>query len=262
MSEIQEAAEGRYLYCIARCGEEQTLGEAGIDNAKVYTIPHDDIAAIVHACLAKPYESKEEKRVKRWVFAHNYVIDQATKRFGTVLPFSFDAIVKGGDDAVKNWLSENHQKFKSELERLNGRSEYTVQIFCDASLLARKIEKNNPEIEKLAGEIKAAQKGKAHLLERKLEKMVRDGVDAELLNYSKKFREQIENHIEEAKEEKTRFVPEQFKNKRLALGLSCLVSGEQVEKLGEALKRINELDGFSVRFTGPWAPFSFVRLVK
>ena len=234
----------------------------GIENAKVYAIPHDDIAAIVHACPAKPYESKEESRVKRWVFTHNYVIDQATKRFGTVLPFSFDVIVKGRDDVVKNWLSENYQKFKRELERLGGKSEYTVQIFCDASPLARKIEKSDPNIRKLAEEIKAAQKGKAHLLERKLEKMVRDAVGTELRDYSKKFQEQVEKHVEEAKEEKSRFVPEQFKNKRLVLGLSCLIREENVEKLGEALKRINELDGFSVRFTGPWAPFSFVRLAK
>lgn len=262
MNETQESTEGRYLYCIASCGEVLTLGQVGIENAQVYTIPHDDIAAIAHVCPAKPYESKDEKRVKRWVFAHNYVIDQATKRFGTVLPFSFDVIAKGGDDTVRNWLSENYQKFKNELERLKGKSEYTVQIFCDASLLARKIEESDPEIVKLAGDIKAAQKGKAHLLELKLEKMVREAVDAELRDHSKKFREQIEKHLEEAREEKTRFVPEQLKNKRLALGLSCLVREGDVEKLGEVLKHINERDGFSVRFTGPWAPFSFVRLSK
>jgi len=257
-----EATEGRYIYCVASCGEELVLGDVGIENARVYAIPHNDIAAIVHACPAKPYESKDEGRVKRWVFAHNYVIDKATKRFGTVLPFSFDVIVKGGDDTVKNWLSGIYQKLKGELERLKGKSEYTVQIFCDAPLLARKIEKGDPEIGKLAEEIKGAQRGKAHLLERKLEKMVRDAVDTELRDYSKKFRERIEKHLEEAREEKSRFVPEKFKDKRLVLGLSCLVREEEVEKLGEVLKRINELDGFSVRFTGPWAPFSFVRLTK
>ncbi len=262
MNGTQEATEGRYLYCIASCGDGLSLGEIGVDKAKVYTIPHNDIVAVVHACPAKPYESKDESRVKRWVFTHNYVIDQATKRFGTVLPFSFDSIVNGDDSVVQGWLGENYQRFNGEIERLRGKSEYTVQIFCDASLLARRVENDNQEIGKLVGEIKVASKGKAHLLERKLEKMVREAVAVEVRDLSKKFREQIEKHVEEAKDEQSKFVPELFKDKRLVLGLSCLVGEGEVEKLGEALRQINERDGFSVRFTGPWAPFSFVRLRK
>jgi len=259
---IQKATEGRYLYCIASCGDGLSLREIGIDKAQVYTIPHNDIAAVVHVCPPKPYESKDEERVKRWVFTHNYIIDQATKRFGMVLPFSFDSIVKGDDGAVEGWLSENYSRFKGELERLKGKSEHTVQIFCDASLLARRIEKDNQEIGWLAEDIKVAPKGKAHLLERKLQKMIREAVAAQVRDWSKKFHGQIEEHVEEAREERSRFVPERFKDKKLVLGLSCLVSDGKVEKLGEVLRQINEQEGFSVRFTGPWAPFSFVRLNK
>ncbi len=262
MSEAQEPTEGRYLYCITSFGGELSLGDIGIDKAQVCTIPHEDIAAVVHVCPLKPYESKDQERVKRWVFTHNYVIDQATKRFGTVLPFSFDSIVKGDDGVVRGWLSENYSRFKGELEKLRGKLEYTVQIFCDASLLARRVEKDNQEIGKLAGEIKVAPKGKAHLLERKLEKMVREAVAAGVRDLSKKFHGQIEKHVEEAREEQSRFVPDRFKDKRLVLGLSCLVAEREVEKLGELLRQINGQDGLSVRFTGPWAPFSFVRLTK
>jgi hypothetical protein len=35
-----------------------------------------------------------------------------------------------------------------------------------------------------------------------------------------------------------------------------------VKKLGEVLEEINCKEGFMVRFTGPWAPFSFVRLME
>ncbi|MDQ1262370.1 MAG: hypothetical protein QG575_1551, partial [Euryarchaeota archaeon] len=40
----------------------------------------------------------------------------------------------------------------------------------------------------------------------------------------------------------------------------CRVSDEAVKKLGEVLEEINCKEGFYVRFTGPWAPFSFVCL--
>jgi hypothetical protein len=39
---------------------------------------------------------------------------------------------------------------------------------------------------------------------------------------------------------------------------SCLVHKNNVDRLGEVLEGINSLQGFRVRFTGPWAPFSFV----
>jgi hypothetical protein len=39
---------------------------------------------------------------------------------------------------------------------------------------------------------------------------------------------------------------------------SCLVHRDNVDVLGLALEKINCLDGLAVRFTGPWAPFSFV----
>ena len=262
MSSTQaEVGGGRYLYCIVNGGTELELGEIGIGDSRVYTVPHEDVAAVVHACQAKPYESKDEEKVKRWIFAHQYVIDQATKRFGTVLPFTFDSIVKGSDEAVKDWLGKEHSKFKRELERLNDKSEYTVQIFCDESTLSGKVEEKSDEVRKLRGDAKAKRKGTAYLLERRLEGMIKDLVAAEANGYSKKFLEQIKGHVDEIKAENpSKRVPEKWKNKLMILNLSCLVHKDRVEELGNALGEINKLEGFAVRFTGPWAPFSFARL--
>ena len=46
----------------------------------------------------------------------------------------------------------------------------------------------------------------------------------------------------------------------LVVALSCLVQDNNVGKLGRVLDEINHREGFAVRFTGPWAPFSFIRL--
>ena len=262
MSSAQaEVGEGRYLYCIVKGGAELELGEIGIEDGRVYTIPLEDVAAVVHACQAKPYKSKDEEKVKRWILAHQYVIDQATKRFGTVLAFTFNSIVKGNDKVVKDWLAKKHFKFKRELERLKNKSEYTVQIFCDESLLAWKVEEKNDEVRKLREEIKAKSKGTAYLLERRLEGMIKDLVAAEANVYSRKFLERIKGHAEEIKiENPTKRIPEKWKNKLMVLNLSCLVHKDHVEELGNVLGEINKLEGFAVRFTGPWAPFSFAKL--
>ena len=59
-------------------------------------------------------------------------------------------------------------------------------------------------------------------------------------------------------EERHSSVPEKYKDMKLMAGFSCLVHRDKVDLLGLALEKINCLDGLAVRFTGPWAPFSFV----
>ena len=44
----------------------------------------------------------------------------------------------------------------------------------------------------------------------------------------------------------------------MIMNLSCLVAREKYLELGEELGSINGMAGFSVRFTGPWPPYSFV----
>ncbi len=44
----------------------------------------------------------------------------------------------------------------------------------------------------------------------------------------------------------------------MIMNLSCLVHKDRVVELGKELEKIEMNDGVSVRFSGPWAPFSFV----
>ena len=51
--------EGRYIYCIVESSQKAHLGNIGIDGSPIYTIPYQEISAVVHNCPAKPYESKD-----------------------------------------------------------------------------------------------------------------------------------------------------------------------------------------------------------
>jgi len=265
MSEAQEAqetevSEARYLYCIVNSDAKLDLGEIGIDDAKVYTVPYKDIAAVVHACQAKPYETKDDEKAKRWIFTHNYVIDKATERFGTVLPLSFDAITRGDDSTIENALSKGYEKFKGELERVKGKAEYTVQIFCDQNKLAEKILSEDQELKTLKEKIEKMPKRAAYLLQRRFELKIKDTISTGISKLAGEFGSKIKEHVEEMKVEETSRVPEKYKDKKLIVTLSCLASKDKVERLGKVLEEINNREGYAVRFTGPWAPFSFVKL--
>jgi hypothetical protein len=256
-----EVEEGRYVYCIVNSADELSLGNIGIENSKVYTVPYKDVATVVHAHRSQPYESNDENKIKEWVFSHNNVVDKATERFGTVLPFSFDAIVKGDDATVKDWLSKGYEKLKQELERLRDKEEYTVQIFCDQEELVDKIVGEDQALKELKAKIEKMPKRAAYLLQRKFELKVKDVYSAMRLKLAEEVASKIEEYVEEVKaEEKVSHVPENYKDRKRVAAYSCLVHKDKAKKLGEALGEINSREGYAVRFTGPWAPFSFVNI--
>jgi len=255
-----EVKEGRYVYCIANGAAKRSLGNVGIAKAEVYTVLYEDIAAVVHACQSQPYQSKDADKVTEWILSHNDVIDEATEHFGTVIPFSFDTIVKGGDCKVKDWLRKDFEKFKNELERLNKRAEYVVQIFSDEDKLAEKILAENQALRELKERISGMPERTGYLFRRKFELRLNDAFSSTRARLAGEFASQIKEHVEEMEiERKVPHLPENYKDKRLIAAFSCLVHDDNVEGLGRTLGKISQ-GGYAVRFTGPWAPFSFVRL--
>ncbi|MBT9151233.1 MAG: hypothetical protein DDT40_01421 [candidate division WS2 bacterium] len=73
--------------------------------------------------------------------------------------------------------------------------------------------------------------------------------------YFKDFYERIKGCVDEIKVEKTK-KPEE--DKQMLMNFSCLLPKEKSERLGEELEKINNMEGFFVRFTGPWPPYGFV----
>ncbi len=253
--------EAKYLYCIVSSGEKVSLGKIGLDEAEVYTIPVKDISAIVHSCQPEPYQTEDRKRAEEWILVHAHVIDQSTNMFGTVLPFSFDVIVRGGDQAVEEWLSRNYENLRSGLERVREKSEYIIQIFYDYDCLAERVLIGDSQIEELKEKIVKAGKGRAYLLQRNLDLRAKDLVSSEVNRLSQEFGVKIKDLAEELRvETRASTPPEKYRDKKRLASLSCLVAQDKVAALGEALDDINNRKGFAVRFTGPWAPFNFVNI--
>lgn len=264
MSEVQkvnETKEARYLYCVINSGAKLSFGNIGINDCGVYTIPYKDIAAVVHSCIPKPYETDDNEKAKEWILAHNYVIDQETKKFGTVVPFSFDTIIKGGDDTIKDWLTKSYGKVKGELERFENKSEYTIQIFCAENEFADDVLINDQELKEQKDKMANMSKGTAYLLQKQFELKIKDIISNKISKFAIEFGSKIKEYVEELiVEKKTTQVPEKYKDKKIIVSFSCLVRDDNVQEVGEVLDEINNRDVFAVRFTGPWAPFSFIKL--
>jgi hypothetical protein len=252
---------GRYVYGIAANGREVRLGQIGIGGNEVYTIPYQGLSAIVHNCPPEPYQSQDDETVKSWARAHQNVLDKAKDRFGTVIPLGFDTILQPKDDTtspdqiVRDWLGEDYDRLRTIVEKIKDKDEYGVQVSYEPGVVGKQISEQSEEVKRIKEEMATKSPGMAYMYKQKLEKAVKAEMERLADEWFKDFYHKIKGHTEDIMVEKTKKLE---KDKVMLLNLSCLVAKGKVDSLGEELEKINNMEGFSVRFTGPWPPYSFV----
>ncbi|MDA2936929.1 GvpL/GvpF family gas vesicle protein [Acidobacteria bacterium AH-259-A15] len=250
---------GRYLYCIVPGAHRINFGPIGIHDSDVFSISHNNLSVIVHECDAKPYDSKDEEVVAKWVLSHEKVIELAMDKFGAVLPFRFNTIIEAADEQevdnhMSNWLTEDQGTIKEKLEKVRGKAEYGVQISWDIESISNEIIREDTEFQSLAKEIEKMSEGLAYMNRHKLESLLKKRLEKKADAYFKRFYSAIKGCVDGVKVEKVKKEPEP---RQMIMNLSCLVS-EDARALAKELEKIEKREGFFVRFTGPWPPYSFV----
>lgn len=249
-----------YLYCVADGSNEEALDIRGIGGEPVFTVTSDEICAVVQECDRGFFSSEDPKIVSEWILAHQAVVDLAWERYETVVPFSFDTIVIAKDDKsarqnLLDWLKKEKDSLKAKVERFRGKAEYGVHILWNPAVIAPRVTRNDAEVQKLEGEIRSKSSGTAYLLRQKLEKLLGQRMEQAADAYFKEFFQKIRACVEEIQVGK---VKKEEPPRQMLANLSCLLQKADVSKLGENLDGIGKIEGFFVRFTGPWPPYSFV----
>jgi hypothetical protein len=260
-SEVGTQGKGRYVYGVAAGDKEVRLGPIGIEDSEVYTITYEDISAIVHNCSTEPYQSIDDETVKNWVKIHQSVLDAAGERLGIVIPLGFDTILQPRDNAtppeqvVKEWLKEEYDRLCEVMRNIVGKDEYGVQVSYEPRLIIKHISEKSEEIRKIKEEMATKSPGIAYMYKQKMERTVKAETEKLANVWFSDFYGRIKKHTDDIVVEKTKKLNN---GKVMLLNLSCLVAIEKIESLGKELEEINNTDGFSVHFSGPWPPYSFV----
>lgn len=252
---------GRYLYCIVEGSEIASFGKIGIEDNEVYTIPYNDISAVVHNCPAAPYQSVDNDVVKRWAVAHQNVVDVAWERFGVVLPMGFDTVIKGSantdpEENMRNWLKEDYENLKAKMDKVRGKAEYGVQVFGNYQIMAQGLAEKEFKIRAIKRKSESAPRGLAYMYRQKLKDLLKKEMENQADRHFNEFYERIKPCVDDLRVEKTKKTENE--NDQMLMNLSCLISKKGSKILGEELEKIEALEGFSVRYTGPWPPYSFV----
>lgn len=250
---------GLYIYGIAAEKPGIELGINGIAGCRVYSLTAAGLCAVVHDCAAEPYRPDNDEQAKEWIFDHQDVLDRAKEKLDTILPFGFNTIIHAADsppqEVLQEWLSQESKQLQSLLERLRDNEEYAVKILAPEEALKQAALREDTHLQELQRELEGKPEGARYLYREKLEQAVKEALeDVVEVNFRKVY-QALRPLCSDIQVEKTK---KGSPGARMVANLSCLVKKNRLPELGETLAIIKQHDGFTVDFTGPWPPYSFV----
>lgn len=231
-----------YVYCLAPAGRLPGPPAAtGLDGAALRTVHQGGLVAVVHDCDPAPYGGEVE-RVKAWVLAHDGVVEEVWTAAGSVLPMSFDVIVRAtadrtADDNLRSWLAAAHDALLDRLAALAGRVELKAH-------LARAVAEEPPG---------PVPRGREFFTRQGEKRRRQEEQAAAVAMACQDHLEALRPLVDDVRLLQSR--PEPGTVPVLSAALLC--RPEAVSRVGAYLEEVRREPAMRVRFTGPWPPYSF-----
>ncbi|MEM4780711.1 MAG: GvpL/GvpF family gas vesicle protein [Halalkalicoccus sp.] len=260
-----EFDEGRYLYCAVCLGEEMTdtdLAVEGIEGGEVRIVARDGIGAVVQP-VGSMFDSDDMRQVRRWLLAHQRVVDAAGERFDTPVPFRFDTVIKGDDERVRDWIGENEGELEEALSELSGRWEYRIELRWNEAVVREEVANEDEELSELASRVEGASEGTGYLLEKQYEQRLAERLGERRSALADTLYERVAEHAERVDVAGnsgtlldaggTDASAGEFET---VVSLSVLAPEESEGPIGDVLEEFLDEERYDVRYTGPWPPYT------
>jgi hypothetical protein len=254
-----------YLYGFVpadQCAPTEPL--SGIDEQLVELVDLDGLSAVISQVDSHTYGTQPiEERLQdlSWVaqqgVAHERVVAWFVDR-GQIIPASLFTLYSSRP-ALESAAQQERAVILAELRRLAGVREWDLKVSYDAQALAGHTARYSEAVRELDREIEAAAPGRKYLLERKRGELAKSEVGRVARELGQKILEQARPLCAEVL---TLPIPQTGEPLPVVLHAALLVAREREADLVQQLERgrdESERSGVHVTFSGPWAPYRFVR---
>ncbi|HEU4747708.1 MAG TPA: GvpL/GvpF family gas vesicle protein [Gemmatimonadaceae bacterium] len=242
-------ADGKYVYCIIRLDRSRDFGEIGIGGgARVYTINHNDLAAVVSDTPIVIYDPTREN-----VLAHEFVNETVMREF-TLIPMSFGTVFRSEKD-VSVLLKSTYQAFTDVLEKMQDKIEFGLKILWDRDKVVASIERENDEIRRLKDEITRNAASSTYFARMQLGRLVEAAMEEAGNRYVLHVHDQLKDVSVASRSNKVI-------GDRMILNAAFLVDRKDEKSFDEKVKEISLKfeDLLTFKYTGPWPPYNFVNI--
>jgi hypothetical protein len=241
--------EGKYVYCIIHNDHLREFGEIGIGSgARVYTVNHQDLAAVVSDTPIVIYDPTREN-----VLAHEFVNETVMREF-TLIPMSFGTIFRSEND-VRALLNSTYQAFTDVLDKMQDKIEFGLKILWDRDSVVAAIERDNDEIRRLKDEITRNAASSTYFARMQLGRLVEAAMEEASNRYVNDIHEQLKDVSVASRSSKVI-------GDRMILNTAFLVDRKDEKAFDEKVKAISLKyeDLLTFKYTGPWPPYNFVNI--
>ncbi|HKS29300.1 MAG TPA: GvpL/GvpF family gas vesicle protein [Pyrinomonadaceae bacterium] len=268
--EVPKKASGLYLYCVGEAAALSKLLEGKLpapveEDGRLELIEQESLAAVTSLVPLKDYDEAAlaaHLADAAWMalraMRHERVVDYFAKR-ASIVPLRFGVIYL--DSAgVERMLAERGDEIRAAIERLEGREEWGVNIYCDRKALMEAISSISPRLKELNEQASSASPGQGYLMRKKMDSMRNEEARAEV----RRAVERIEQALQKESEGSSRLrllKDEAGEHGELVGKLAFLVERERFEEfrtMAERLAGDNADAGFRLELTGPWPAYNFV----
>jgi hypothetical protein len=261
-----------YVYCIAERATAaelppESLPAAIEDDSKLEWIVTDELAALSSNV---PLSSYSEERLAEhlsdasWTAAramrHETIAEYVAKRAG-IVPLRFGTIFLERD-GIERMLSEKGRELREILERLRGREEWGVNIFCDQSVLMSGITSVSPVLRELTERAAQASPGQSYLMQKKIDTLKVDEARAALNRIVEEIEKSLTAQSDDAKRLRVLKV-EATEHGELKAKFAFLIKKSDFDRFRDAAERLaqeHQAAGVRLELTGPWPAYNFAQI--
>lgn len=252
-------SKGRYIYCIIGAGEEKKFAYPAIGGRgdEVYSIPYQDIAAVISPSPITKYSISRENTI-----AHQKVLEELMKDF-TVLPVKFGTVA-GGKNGVfvderirEEVLKTRYEELKDLSIRMDGRIELGVKAFwVDMKIIFGEIVEENSQIKRLRQKLVSKPITQPFGEKATLGEMVKNALERKKAKEEKDILNVLKKICADWRSNKV------FGDKMIT-NCSFLVEKSKVEQFDRLVDKLATTysERTKFKYVGPVPPINFVELV-
>lgn len=240
--------EGKYIYGVIRKGEEKSFGPIGIGEQgnEVYTVPYQDIAAVISDSPIIDYKSLTKDIVAKYLLAYQSVIEQVMKHYA-IIPFRFGTMTESNEE-IKAIMVHGYPKFTDALKKMQDKIELDVMALWDKDKVFKDIAEE-PEVKKFKEAIKQNPSDQDRI---KLGRMVAASLDKRKEKYAKEILAKLGEFAED-------LCIHDVMGDEMIANVSLLIRKDREKELDLEMGELDRKYEGRVNFrcVGPLPPYSF-----
>ena len=263
---------GYYVYCVAESVAAEQLDPATFptaieDNSKLEWVTANELAALSSRVPLDAYGEEalaEHLADPEWTavraMRHETVVEYVAKRAG-VAPLRFGTIYLERS-GIERMLTEKGRELAEIIERLRGREEWGVNVYCDRAKLMASITEVSPRLRELVQQAEAASPGQSYLMKKKIDTLRAEESRVALNRIIDRVEKTLREQADDGKRLRILKV-EATEHGELKAKFAFLVQRSGFEEFRAAAERLAEENlaaGVRLELTGPWPAYNFTQL--